>query len=210
MARDNRILGTFTLDGIPPAPRGVPQIEVTFDIDANGILNVTAHDRGTGKQNKVTITGSTTLNKDEVERMVKEAESNAEEDRRKAEAIETKNRAEHLAFQAEKALKDAGDKVPSDLRTDIEAKIAAVRDAISKNDDAAVKTAHDALQAEIQKIGEAVYASSGGGSSSGPSGPAPESGGGGGAAPEGGAGGSPSGSDGSGGDDVVDAEFKEV
>ncbi|HBV93125.1 MAG TPA: molecular chaperone DnaK, partial [Chloroflexi bacterium] len=178
-------------------------------IDANGILNVTAHDRGTGKQNKVTITGSTTLNKDEVERMVKEAESNAEEDRRKAEAIETKNRAEHLAFQAEKALKDAGDKVPADLRTDIEGKIAAVRDAISKNDDAAVKKAHDALQAEIQKIGEAVYASSGAGSSSGPSGPAPESGGGG-AAPEGGAGGSPSGSDGSSGDDVVDAEFKEV
>ena len=208
MARDNRILGTFTLDGIPPAPRGVPQIEVTFDIDANGILNVTAHDRGTGKQNKVTITGSTTLNKDEVERMVKEAESNAEEDRRKAEAIETKNRAEHLAFQAEKALKDAGDKVPSDLRTDIEGKIAAVRDAISKNDDAAIKSAHDTLQASIQKIGEAVYASTGAGSSSGPSGPAPDSGGG--AAPEGGAGGSPSGSDGSSGDDVVDAEFKEV
>ena len=208
MARDNRILGTFTLDGIPPAPRGVPQIEVTFDIDANGILNVTAHDRGTGKQNKVTITGSTTLNKDEVERMVKEAESNAEDDRRKAEAIETKNRAEHLAFQAEKALKDAGDKVPSDLRTDIEGKIAAVRDAISKNDDAAIKSAHDTLQASIQKIGEAVYASTGAGSSSGPSGPAPDSGGG--AAPEGGAGGSPSGSDGSSGDDVVDAEFKEV
>ena len=208
MARDNRILGTFTLDGIPPAPRGVPQIEVTFDIDANGILNVTAHDRGTGKQNKVTITGSTTLNKDEVERMVKEAKSDAEDDRRKAEAIETKNRAEHLAFQAEKALKDAGDKVPSDLRTDIEGKIAAVRDAISKNDDAAIKSAHDTLQASIQKIGEAVYASTGAGSSSGPSGPAPDSGGG--AAPEGGAGGSPSGSDGSSGDDVVDAEFKEV
>ena len=208
MARDNRILGTFTLDGIPPAPRGVPQIEVTFDIDANGILNVTAHDRGTGKQNKVTITGSTTLNKDEVERMVKEAESNAEDDRRKAEAIETKNRAEHLAFQAEKALKDAGDKVPSDLRTDIEGKITAVREAISKNDDAAIKSAHDTLQASIQKIGEAVYASAGSGSSSGPSGPAPDSSGG--AAPEGDAGGASSGSDGSGGDDVVDAEFKEV
>ena len=208
MARDNRILGTFTLDGIPPAPRGVPQIEVTFDIDANGILNVTAHDRGTNKQNKVTITGSTTLNKDEVERMVKEAESNAEDDRRKAEAIETKNRAEHLAFQAEKALKDAGDKVPSELRTDIEGKITAVREAITKNDDAAIKTAHDALQAEIQKIGEAVYASSAAGSSSGSGGPTPEPKGGS-APPEGGAGGSSS-SDGSGGDDVVDAEFKEV
>jgi molecular chaperone DnaK len=208
MARDNRILGTFTLDGIPPAPRGVPQIEVTFDIDANGILNVTAHDRGTGKQNKVTITGSTTLNKDEVDRMVKEAESHADEDRKRQEAIETKNRAEHLAFQAEKALKDAGDKVPADLRTDIEGKISAVRDAISKNDDAAIKTAHDALQAEIQKIGEAVYASAGG-PPSGSSEPAPESGS---APPESGSGGG-SGSDGSGGsggDDVVDAEFKEV
>jgi molecular chaperone DnaK len=206
LARDNRILGTFTLDGIPPSPRGVPQIEVTFDIDANGILNVTAHDRGTGKQNKVTITGSTTLQKNEVERMVKEAEAHAEEDRQKTEAIEVKNRSEHLAYQAEKALKDAGDKLPADLKGDIEAKIAAVRDAIAKNDDAALKTAHDALQADIQKIGEAVYASAGGGSSSGPSGPESE---GGSAPPEAGAGGSSS-SDGSGGDDVVDAEFKEV
>jgi molecular chaperone DnaK len=206
LARDNRILGTFTLDGIPPSPRGVPQIEVTFDIDANGILNVTAHDRGTGKQNKVTITGSTTLQKNEVERMVKEAEAHAEEDRQKTEAIEVKNRSEHLAYQAEKALKDAGDKLPADLKGDIEAKIAAVRDAIAKNDDAALKTAHDALQADIQKIGEAVYASAGGGSSSGPSGSEPE---GGSAPPEAGAGGSSS-SDGSGGDDVVDAEFKEV
>ncbi len=208
LARDNRILGTFTLDGIPPSPRGVPQIEVTFDIDANGILNVTAHDRGTGKQNKVTITGSTTLQKNEVERMVKEAEAHAEEDRQKTEAIEVKNRSEHLAYQAEKALKDAGDKLPAELKADIEAKIAAVRDAIAKGDDAALKTAHDALQADIQKIGEAVYASSGGGSSSGPSGPAPEPEGGS-APPDGGAGGSSS-SDGSGGDDVVDAEFKEV
>ena len=156
----------------------------------------------------MTITGSTTLQKDEVERMVKEAESHAEEDRKRAEAVETKNRAEHLAFQAEKALKDAGDKVPADLRSDIEGKITAVRDAISKNDDAAIKTAHDALQAEIQKIGEAVYASSSGGSPSGSSGPAPESGGG--TPPEGGGLGRSSGSDGSGGDDVVDAEFKEV
>ena len=209
LARDNRILGTFTLDGIPPSPRGVPQIEVTFDIDANGILNVTAHDRGTGKQNKVTITGSTTLQKNEVERMVKEAEAHADEDRQKTEAIEVKNRSEHLAYQAEKALKDAGDKLPAELKADIEAKIAAVRDAIAKNDDAALKTAHDALQAEIQKIGEAVYASGGsGGASSGSGGPAPEPEGGS-TPPEAGAGGSSS-SAGSGGDDVVDAEFKEV
>ena len=134
MARDNRILGTFTLDGIPPAPRGMPQIEVGFDIDANGILNVSAKDRGTGKENKVTITGSTTLQKDEVERMVKEAEVHADEDRKRAESVETRNRADQLAYQAEKALADAGDKVPAELRTDIEAKVKAVRDAIASND----------------------------------------------------------------------------
>jgi molecular chaperone DnaK len=202
LARDNRILGTFTLDGIPPAPRGMPQIEVTFDIDANGILNVTAHDRGTGKQNKVTITGSTTLNKDEVDRMVREAESHAEEDRKRAETIEVKNRAEHLAYQAEKALKDAGDKVPGDVRSDIEAKVVAVRDAIGKNDEAAIKSAHDDLQSSIQKIGEAVYASTGAPGT-------PPSGG-----SDGGGGGQPPAGEGEGrppgGEDVVDAEFKEV
>jgi molecular chaperone DnaK len=206
MARDNRILGTFTLDGIPPAPRGVPQIEVTFDIDANGILNVTAHDRGTGKQNKVTITGSTTLNKDEVDRMVKEAETHADEDRKRTEAIEVKNRAEHLAYQAEKALTDAGDKVPSDLRSDIEGKVAAVREAIAKSDDAAIKAAHDSLQASIQKIGEAVYASAGSGGGGG-SAPGSDGGGATGGSAESGGGNA---AGGSGGDDVVDAEFKEV
>ena len=199
----NKTLGKFQLVDLPPAPRGVPQIEVTFDIDANGIVHVTAKDKGTGKENTIKIQEGSGLSKEEIDRMIKDAEAHADEDRTRREEADVRN-------QAEKALKDAGDKVPADLRTDIEGKIAAVRDAISKNDDAAVKKAHDALQAEIQKIGEAVYASSGGGSSSGPSGPAPESGGGGGAAPEGGAGGSPSGSDGSGGDDVVDAEFKEV
>jgi molecular chaperone DnaK len=203
MARDNRILGTFMLDGIPPAPRGVPQIEVTFDIDANGILSVTAKDRGTGKENKVTITGSTTLGKEEVERMVKEAEANAEADRKKADAVETRNRADHLAFQAEKALKDAGDKVPAELRTDIEAKVKAIRDAIAANDDAAIKTAHDDLQASISKIGEAVYAGAGG-----PTG-TPGDGAPGGEHGDGHAGGGAAGS-GHGGDDVVDAEFKEV
>jgi molecular chaperone DnaK len=198
MARDNRILGTFTLDGIPPAPRGMPQIEVTFDIDANGILHVTAKDRGTGKENKVTITGSTTLQKEEVERMVKEAEAHAEEDRKHAETVELRNRAEHLAYQAEKALSDAGDKVPADLRTDIEAKIKAVRDAIGTNDDDAIKRAHDDLAASIQKIGESVYAQAQPGSSG------PEDGNGGGPNREGAGAGSGT------GDDVVDAEFKEV
>jgi molecular chaperone DnaK len=198
MARDNRTLGTFTLDGIPPAPRGMPQIEVTFDIDANGILHVTAKDRGTGKENKVTITGSTTLQKEEVERMVREAESNAEDDRKRAESVEIKNRAEHLAYQAERALSDAGDKVPADVRSDIETKVKAVRDAISSNDTDAIKKAQDDLSASIQKIGEAVYAQqqAQGGTDT--------TGGDAGAAPQEGA------ASGSSGDDVVDAEFKEV
>ncbi len=199
MARDNRILGTFTLDGIPPAPRGMPQIEVTFDIDANGILHVTAKDRGTNKENKVTITGSTTLNKDEVERMVKEAESHADEDRKRAETVELRNRAEHLAYQAEKALSDAGEKVPADVRTDIETKVKAVRDALATNDASAIQSAHDDLAASIQKIGESVYSQAqsgepGSGDGAGSNGTPPESGAGAGA----------------GGDDVVDAEFKEV
>jgi len=203
MARDNRILGTFTLDGIAPAPRGMPQIEVGFDIDANGILNVSAKDRGTGKENKVTITGSTTLQKDEVERMVKEAEVHADEDRKRAESVETRNRADQLAYQAEKALKDAGDKVPAELRTDIEGKIKAVRDAIASNDADAIKSAHDDLAASIQKIGEAVYAQT---QQPQPGAGEPHEGNGDGGAPETGAGGG----GGGGADDVVDAEFKEV
>jgi molecular chaperone DnaK len=198
LARDNRILGTFMLDGIPPAPRGMPQIEVTFDIDANGILHVTAKDRGTGKENKVTITGSTTLQKEEVERMVKEAEAHADEDRKRAEVVETRNRADHLAFQAEKALKDAGDKVPAELRTEMEAKIKAVRDAVAANDEAAIKTAHDDLQASISRIGEAVYAAS-----AAPTTP-------GGDGHDGTSGEAPGGHGAHSGDDVVDAEFKEV
>jgi molecular chaperone DnaK len=176
----------------------MPQIEVTFDIDANGILNVTAKDRGTGKENRVTITGSTTLQKEEVDRMVKEAESHAEEDRKRAEAVETRNHADQLAYQAEKALKDAGDKVPADVRTEMEAKVKAIRDAIAANDNDAIKRAHDDLQASISKIGEAVYAQTGGG----PGAP-------GGAAP--GGDGQPGAGEGAhGGEDVVDAEFKEV
>jgi molecular chaperone DnaK len=203
MARDNRILGTFSLDGIPPAPRGMPQIEVGFDIDANGILNVSAKDRGTGKENKVTITGSTTLQKDEVERMVKEAEVHADEDRKRAESVETRNRADALAYQAEKALADAGDKVPAELRTDIEAKVKAVRDAIASNDADAMKRAHDDLAASIQKIGEAVYAQT---QQAQPATGEPHAGNGDGGAPHNGEGAG----EGAGADDVVDAEFKEV
>jgi molecular chaperone DnaK len=202
MARDNRILGTFTLDGIPPAPRGMPQIEVGFDIDANGILNVSAKDRGTGKENKVTITGSTTLQKEEVERMVKEAEVHADEDRKRAESVEARNRADQLAYQAEKALADAGDKVPADLRTDIETKVKAVRDAIASNDTDAMKRAQEDLAASIQKIGEAVYATQ----QAQPDAGEPHAGNGDGGAPDTGT----ENGAGAGADDVVDAEFKEV
>jgi molecular chaperone DnaK len=192
LARDNRVLGTFKLEGIAPAPRGVPQIEVTFDVDANGILHVTARDRATGKENRVTITGATTLQKEEVERMIREAEANAEEDRRRAEAVEARNQADQLAYQAEKALKDAGEKVPGDVRTDIEAKVRAVRDAIAGNDVAAMRRTGSDLQASLSRIGEAVYAGTDAGRSSG----------------NGAGGGGAQGSETA--DDVVDAEFKEV
>jgi molecular chaperone DnaK len=192
LARDNRVLGTFKLEGIAPAPRGVPQIEVTFDVDANGILHVTARDRATGKENRVTITGATTLQKEEVERMIREAEAHAEEDRRRAEAVEARNQADQLAYQAEKALKDAGEKVPGDVRTDIEAKVRAVRDAIAGNDVAAMRRTGSDLQASLSRIGEAVYAGTGAGRSSG----------------NGAGGGGAQGSETA--DDVVDAEFKEV
>jgi molecular chaperone DnaK len=192
LARDNRVLGTFKLEGIAPAPRGVPQIEVTFDVDANGILHVTARDRATGKENRVTITGATTLQKEEVERMIREAEAHAEEDRRRAEAVEARNQADQLAYQAEKALKDAGEKVPGDVRTDIEAKVRAVRDAIAGNDVAAMRRTGSDLQASLSRIGEAVYAGTDAGRSSG----------------NGAGGGGAQGSETA--DDVVDAEFKEV
>jgi len=125
LARDNRTLGKFHLIGLPPAPRGVPQIEVTFDIDANGILSVTAKDLGTGKENKVTITGSTALDKNEVERMVKEAEAHRDEDTRRREEIEERNRADNLLYQAEKMLRDNAEKIPAESKSEVEGKIAA-------------------------------------------------------------------------------------
>src|SRR5712671_1925041 len=134
MARDNRTLGRFHLDGIPPAPRGTPQIEVTFDIDANGILHVSAKDLGTGKEQKISITGSSGLSKDEVEKMQRDAEAHAEEDKKAKEAIEIKNNADMLAYQSEKQLKELGDKIPGDKKKQVEDAIQAVRDAINKND----------------------------------------------------------------------------
>lgn len=156
MAADNKSLGRFILDGIPPAPRGVPQVEVTFDIDANGILNVSAKDKASGKEQKITITGSTGLDKDEVEKMTKEAEAHAEEDRRKKEEIEIRNNADTIVYTAEKALKDAEGKIVEDIKKDVEEKIQAVKDAKEGPIDE-LKAKTDALGEAMQKIGQAMY-----------------------------------------------------
>ncbi|MEZ4210288.1 MAG: molecular chaperone DnaK [Patescibacteria group bacterium] len=159
MAADNKSLGRFVLDGIPPAPRGVPQVEVTFDIDANGILNVKAVDKGTGKEQKITITGSSGLSADEVERMAKEAEAHAEEDKKRKEAVDARNNADSLVYTAEKALKDAGDKVDAATREQIEGKVSAVKSLLDEEnpDTEALKKATEELSAEIQKVGQAMY-----------------------------------------------------
>jgi molecular chaperone DnaK len=157
MANDNRTLGRFMLDGILPAPRGVPQIEVTFDIDANGILNVRAQDKGTGKEQKITITASSGLSKDEVSRMQREAEMHAAEDTRKKEEIETRNMADTMAYTAEKTLRENKDKIPADLNSEVEAKVAAVKSALQGSDIEAIKRANQELNQIMQKIGEAIY-----------------------------------------------------
>jgi len=157
MAGDNKSLGKFILDGIPPAPRGMPQIEVTFDIDANGILKVTAQDKATGRSQHITITASSGLSESEVEKMRKDAELHAEEDRRRKELIEARNNADNTAYAAEKALRDFGEKVPADTRSEVEAKVAEVKKAAEGEDVAAIKSATEALGQVIQKIGAAVY-----------------------------------------------------
>lgn len=154
MAADNKSLGRFVLDGIPPAPRGVPQIEVTFDIDASGILSVTAKDNATGKEQSIKITGGTGLSPEEVERMTKEAEMNAEEDEKKKELIDVRNRADSLIFTAEKSLKDLGDKVPADLKADVEGKITALKEAMNGEDKVEIKTKTTELSDHLSKIGE--------------------------------------------------------
>ncbi len=156
-ARDNKLLGTFELGGIAPAPRGVPQIEVTFDIDANGIVHVHAKDRGTGKESSITVTGGSALSKEDIERMVKDAEEHAAEDTQRREDAETRNNAESFAYSTEKILSENEEKVPSEVADDVKAAIAEVRTALEGDDSAAVKTAHDDLVARAQKIGEAIY-----------------------------------------------------
>ncbi|MDD2252170.1 MAG: molecular chaperone DnaK [Dehalococcoidales bacterium] len=157
MANDNRTLGRFMLDGILPAPRGVPQVEVTFDIDANGILNVGAVDKGTGKQQKITITSSSGLSKEEVEKMKKEAELHANEDTKRKEEIETRNIADNMAYTAEKTLKEQKEKIPADLAGELETKIGAVKTALNGQDVEAIKTAQQELSDVMQKVGSSVY-----------------------------------------------------
>ena len=158
MTYGNKLLGNFQLVGIPPAPRGVPQIEVTFDIDANGIVNVSAKDRGTGKEQSMTITGGTALPKEDIDRMVREAEQYAEEDRRRREAAEAKNRAEQLVYQTEKSLKDYGDKISDEDRSSVESALTNLKEKLAGDDTVAITSATEALQQASYKLAEAVYA----------------------------------------------------
>ncbi len=188
MATDNKSLGKFILDGIPPAPRGVPQVEVSFDIDANGILNVTASDKATGKSSHITITSSSGLQKEEIERMVREAQANSAADKSRKEAIEVKNEADNSAYQAEKLLKDNGEKIPADKKSELESKIKDVRDAIITGDASGMRKAVDDLKNVMSQVGASMYTAPDGGAPSAADGAGPE------AAPEG---------------DVVDGEFRE-
>ncbi|KPK21773.1 MAG: molecular chaperone DnaK [Dehalococcoidia bacterium SG8_51_3] len=157
MSADNRTLGRFILDGILPAPRGMPQIEVTFDIDANGILNVKAMDKGTGREQKITITASSGLNKEEIEKMQKDAEMHAAEDNKRREEVEARNMADTLAYTAEKTLRDNKDKIPTELNQEVEAKISEVRSALQGSDIEAIKKTSQELNEIMQKVGAAVY-----------------------------------------------------
>jgi molecular chaperone DnaK len=192
MSRDNKSLGTFRLDGIPAAPRGVPQIEVTFDIDANGILNVTAKDRGTGKEQSISITGASTLPDTEVERMVKEAEANAAVDQERREKIDRKNQADSLVYQAEKQITELGDKVPAADKTKAETLIKDLKEAIASDNDEKIAALLPELQQVLYTIGSQMYQGAGGPTD----------------APQGDAGAGPTGGA-SGGDEVIDAEFSE-
>ncbi len=157
MASDNKQLGTFNLDGIPPAPRGVPQIEVTFDIDADGILHVGAKDKATGREQKITITVSSGLSQDEIDRMVREAEQHAADDRKRKEDVEIRNQGDTMAYTAEKTLRDLGDKAPAELRSEIESKVKAVRDALNGSDLDAIRRHTEELSQAVQKLGAAAY-----------------------------------------------------
>jgi molecular chaperone DnaK len=190
MAADNKSLGKFTLDGIPPAPRGVPQIEVTFDIDADGILKVSATDKATGRSQHITITASSGLSESEVEKMRRDAESHAEEDRKRRTLVEARNSADNAIYASEKALREVGDKVPAEVRSRVQSKVQATRAALETNFAENIQQATNALLQAMQEIGTAAYQGAGdnlGGGGAGGTGPKP-----------------------SGGDpNVIDGEFKE-
>jgi molecular chaperone DnaK len=190
MAGDNKTLGNFELTGIPPAPRGVPQIEVTFDIDANGIVHVSAKDLGTGKEQSIRITASSGLSKDEIDKMVRDAEAHSAEDKKKRELIEARNQADSLAYQTEKSLKEYGDKIDAAEKQAIEEKLAALKKTLEGSDAEAMKKAGEELMQASHKLAEAVYAKAQGGAE-GQSGEAAQDGG-------------------AKGDNVVDADFEEV
>jgi molecular chaperone DnaK len=177
MAADNKSLGRFILDGIPPAPRGVPQIEVTFDIDADGILHVSARDKATGREQRITITASSGLTEEEIKRMIREAEQFAEEDRRRKEEVEARNNADSTIYQAEKLLREYGDKVPADLRADVERKIEAARSAMQGRDVARIRQATQELGEALQRLGAAMYQAAGPSTAGGGTGAGPSSGG---------------------------------
>ena len=197
MAAENKSLARFILDGILPAPRGIPQIEVTFDIDANGILNVSAKDKATGKEQKIVIQASSGLAKEEIDRMVREAETHAEEDRRRREEIEERNRADNLAYQAEKILRESGDSLPPELKTEVEEKTKTLREALAGTDTARISEEMQALQSALERAGQAVYAAQQGQGGDGQSGDQAQPGG-----PAGGAAGARPG--------TVEGEYREV
>ncbi|MEL7331971.1 MAG: molecular chaperone DnaK, partial [Cyanobacteria bacterium J06560_2] len=194
MSNDNKSLGTFRLDGIPPAQRGVPQIEVIFDIDANGILNVTAKDKGSGKEQSISITGASTLSDTEVDQMVRDAETNADADKEKREAIETKNQADTLAYQAEKQIEELGDKVPAEDKEKLEGQIKELKEALAEEDTDKIKSTMEALQQGLYALSSNLYqgAADAEGAEGAPADDAEE-------------GGSTGGED-----DVIDAEFSET
>jgi molecular chaperone DnaK len=216
-AQDNKTLGRFILDGIPPAPRGIPQIEVTFDIDANGILDVKAKDRATSKEQQVRITASSMLSKDDVDKMVRDAQEHADEDKQRREEVETRNQAEQLTYQAEKTIADLGDKVSAEDRAEIERQIESLREALKGSDISAVKAGMEALTGILSRVATAAYQAAS--PMDGPGQPGPDgtdgTGGEGGAGGAGGAEGEPAGAGarsggGEGADDAVEGEFKEV
>jgi molecular chaperone DnaK len=202
-AKDNRSLGSFILDGIPPAPRGIPQIEVTFDIDANGIVNVSARDKGTGREQKITIVASSGLSKDQIDRMVRDAEAHAADDKRRKEEVEERNQADSAAYQAEKNIAELGDKLTPEQKSELESKVADVRTALSTDDVARIKEARESLMSTFNRVSESLYRTAGAGAGSG-----------GGAGYDAGAGG-PSDQGQSkgpsrGGDDTIEGEFQEM